>query len=174
VPRAPDDLGDSRRVDRGRVVYFDMQCWKCHGTDGQGAGATQTEYVDAWGDPQRPFDFTLGSLKGGNDPEDIYRTFHTGLRSIMPSYGGETLAAVSAESFRGNRELLGEEEFGRLEPVLTDFPQTGDSVYGDLTQAQRAQLAERNSWDLVAYVISLRRPMTTAAAVLGDNRVAGQ
>ncbi|NIW75638.1 MAG: hypothetical protein GWN08_10375, partial [Gemmatimonadetes bacterium] len=45
------------------------------------------------------FDFTRGSLKGGNTPEDIYRTFHTGLRSIMPSFDGTTLMTVAQEGF---------------------------------------------------------------------------
>jgi cytochrome c oxidase cbb3-type subunit 2 len=42
---------------------------------------------DAWGHPQRPFDFTKGRPKSGAAPEDIYRTFMTGLNgTAMPSY----------------------------------------------------------------------------------------
>ncbi len=172
VPRAPRDLDSSERISRGRVVYIDMQCWKCHGVDGQGEGATQTEYVDAWGNEQRPFNFTRGSLKGGDDPEDIYRTFHTGLRSIMPSYGGDTLAATTSGSFRTNADVLGEGELARLEPVLDTFPETGEEVFGGgMTESERMDLARRNSWDLVAYVMSLRQVTTTADAVLGANRL---
>ena len=90
VPSPPADVDSQRRIDRGRIVYVAMQCTQCHGVDGRGTGATQTEYVDAWGEAQKAFDFSRGSLKGGNAPEDIYRTFHTGLRSVMPSYGGQS------------------------------------------------------------------------------------
>lgn len=172
VSLAPDDLGDERRVLRGRVVYLLMQCSKCHGVDGRGKGATQTEYVDAWGHPQKPFDFTRGSLKGGNAPEDIYRTFHTGLRSIMPSFGGDTLAAVTTDSFAGLTGDLDEQERARLAAVLDDFPATADAVFAEMGEPERLELAERNSWDLVAYILSLRTSTSTAAAVLGPN-VAG-
>lgn len=169
IPSAPDDLLTEERIQRGELVYLGMQCLKCHGTDGRGTGATQTEYVDAWGDPQKAFDFTRGSLKGGNAPEDIYRTFHTGLRSIMPSFGGDTLAAVTADSLPDLAAQAGmsDAEMGALSSYLADFPADGDALYGAMTDSERLALAERNSWDLVAYVMSLRKPINTAPAVLG-------
>jgi cytochrome c oxidase cbb3-type subunit 2 len=167
VPRAPGDLHDSRRIARGRVVYLEMQCNQCHGIDGQGTGATQTEYVDAWSNKQRPFNFTRGWLKGGNNPEDIYRTFHTGLRSIMPAYEGETLGTITVESFREHEDRIPADELDALNGVIVDFPETPDLLYGEMNERDRLDLAERNSWDLVAYIISLRRPTTTAEAVLG-------
>jgi len=166
VPRAPADLGEPRRILRGRVVYLEMQCSQCHGVDGQGSGATQTEYIDAWDNPQRPFNFTRGSLKGGNAPEDIYRTFHTGLRSIMPAYEGDTLALAVARSFRSSRDDLEPAEHERLLEVIDDFPETASAVF-DLEQHEREALARRNSWDLVAYILSLRTTIDTSGAVLG-------
>ena len=168
LPQAPADLADSRRVRRGRVVYLEMQCNQCHGVDGQGTGATQTEYVDAWGDQQKPFDFTRGALKGGDTAEDIYRTFHTGLRSVMPAYGGETLAAAAQESFLARAETtLDAAERQELAEVLADFPEQASQVFNDMTATERQQIAVRNSWDLVAYILSLRQTTTTAGAVLG-------
>jgi cytochrome c oxidase cbb3-type subunit 2 len=166
VPRAPADLGDRERVLRGRVVYVEMQCSQCHGIDGQGTGATQTEYVDAWNNPQRPFNFTRGSLKGGNAPEDIYRTFHTGLRSIMPAYEGDTLALAAESSFRSARDRLDTAEYEELLGVIDQFPDTADEVF-EMEQHERDALALRNSWDLVAYILSLRTTVDTSAAVLG-------
>lgn len=169
VPQAPpaEELADPVRIKRGRVVYLAMQCGKCHGSDGQGTGATQTEYVDAWGNLQRPFDFTRGRLKGGDDPEDIYRTFHTGLRSVMPAFGGVTLASANLATFEEQApyHLPGERE--QLADVLDQFPATGAEVFTKMTPQQRDELALRNSWDLVAYIQSLRRPISTAEAVLG-------
>ena len=166
LPQAPADLANEPRVLRGRVVYLEMQCSSCHGFDGQGTGATRTEYTDAWGNQQKPFNFTRGSLKGGNSPEDIYRTFHTGLRSIMPAYGSETVALVAWDSFAARAEQLGPDEFGRLQSVAGQFPATVDEVFA-MTEAERATLGGRNSWDLVGYILSLRNPTTTAEAVLG-------
>jgi cytochrome c oxidase cbb3-type subunit 2 len=166
IPRAPADVDSPRRIERGRIVYVSMQCTQCHGTDGRGTGATQTEYVDAWDNPQKPFDFTRGSLKGGNTPEDIYRTFHTGLRSIMPSFDGTTLMTVAQTGFPPQEGLLGPGELEQLAPALTDFPDTVSAVFAMSSDEQR-DLGLRNSWDLVAYIRSLRLSETTAEAVLG-------
>jgi cytochrome c oxidase cbb3-type subunit 2 len=167
VPLAPDDLDDPARIRRGRVVYVAMQCSQCHGVDGAGTGATRTEYVDAWGNPQKAFNFTRGSLKSGNAPEDIYRTFHTGLRSIMPSYGSGTLASVVSGGFPPGEGLLVEGELQRLAAELADFPASVEELSG-MTNEERGALEQRNSWDLVAYIRSLRQSTTTAAAVLGE------
>jgi len=167
VPKAPGDLGSSERALRGRLVYLEMQCSKCHGVDGRGKGATQTEYTDAWGHPQKAFDFTRGALKGGNGPEDIYRTFHTGLRSIMPAFEGDTLAAVTIEGFAGVRAGLDAQETETLQGILDQFPADGAAVFSNMGESERLELAQRNSWDLVAYILSLRDQTTTAAAVLG-------
>jgi cytochrome c oxidase cbb3-type subunit 2 len=169
IPRAPTDLAEDSRIQRGNMVYLQMGCTKCHGTDGRGKGATQTEYVDAWGNPQKPFDFTRGSLKGGAAPEDIYRTFHTGLRSIMPSFGGDTMAAVSQDGFDQAIGALDPDARARLTAIRDQFPLEAAAVFSDMSDTDRATLATRNSWDLVAYVLSLRTSTSTARAVLGTD-----
>lgn len=170
VPRAPTDLDEPARTARGRIVYLAMQCGKCHGGDGAGTGATQTEYTDAWGNKQKPLNFTRGRLKSGDDPEDIYRIFHTGLRSIMPGYGGEVLAAVNLETFESQKIYLQEGEHEQLEPYFDAFPKTGGEVFTQMNEADRLHLVQRNSWDLVAYVQSLRQETSTAQAVLSAPR----
>lgn len=171
VTRAPADLREAARVTRGRIVYLEMQCSQCHGVDGKGTGATSTSYKDAWGHDQKPFNFTRGSLKGGDDPEDIYRTFHTGLRSIMPAYDTETMAGVTRDWFDEKKVPLADEEFERLKGALGDFPETGAAL-AKKSPAERADLGERNSWDLVSYILSMRTRVTTARAVLGDTAAA--
>ena len=170
VTAAPTDLAEPERVLRGRIVYLAMQCGKCHGSDGAGTGATQTDYTDAWGNPQKPLDFTRGRLKGGDNPEDIFRTFHTGLRSIMPAYGGVTLAAVNVETFNSQKVFLNEGELELLKPYLDAFPSTATEVFTEMNESQRQQLVERNSWDLVAYVLSLKKTISTTRAVLGSEQ----
>lgn len=169
VPLAPENLREDDRILRGRMVYLQMGCAKCHGYDGRGTGATQQEYVDAWGNPQRAFDFTRGELKGGSAPEDIYRTFHTGLRSIMPSFGGDTLAAVTADGFDAVAGPLEEGEAERLRGILNQFPPTAGAIFSDMSEGERLEVAQRHSWDLVSYILSLRTSTSTAEAVLGKS-----
>jgi cytochrome c oxidase cbb3-type subunit 2 len=152
VPLAPNDLSDPQRAVRGHAVYLGVGCASCHGTDGQGKGATRIEYTDAWGHAQQPFNFTRGSLKGGDDPEDIYRTFHTGLRSVMPQFGPDTMTSVTQQVLDA---VLSDEQKQNLKDVIDTFSADGDAV-NELSDPEREQLVERNSWDLVAYVISLR------------------
>ena len=166
VPQAPNDLVTPERVARGRAIYLATQCHKCHGIDGRGTGATQTEYTDAWGFPQEAFDFTRGGLKGGTQPADVYRTFHTGLRSIMPSFGGDTLARVTAQAFTGMEAQVDAAEWEALQPLIAEMPADG-LVVNEMSVSERLDLAEKNSWDLVAYIISLRTETTTTDAVLG-------
>jgi cytochrome c oxidase cbb3-type subunit 2 len=69
----------------GREVYARMECAKCHGEDGRGNPDNPLE--DDYGRPIVAFDFTTGTYKGGISPQDVYRSFTTGLDSTpMPSY----------------------------------------------------------------------------------------
>jgi len=167
VPSAPDDLKSAERAARGRVVYLAMQCGKCHGSDGAGKGATESTYKDAWGNDQKAFNFTRGRLKGGDDPEDIYRTFHTGLRSIMPSFGGQTLGLVSADSYKAQASMLEPGEGAKLEKTVAEFPADYDA-FSKLSSDEKQQLIERNSWDLVSYIVSIRKSTAPAAATTAE------
>ncbi len=88
IPQSPPSLGTPGAVARGRELYGLLECSTCHGGGGQGDGpSAATLEPDAWGNPQKPFNFTKGRLKSGSGPEDIYRTFMTGANgTAMPSY----------------------------------------------------------------------------------------
>lgn len=88
IPPPPADLESPERIARGQVVYETLECGTCHGPEGRGDGpSAKTLPPDAWGNPQKPFNFTKGKLKSGGAPEDVYRTFMTGLNgTAMPSY----------------------------------------------------------------------------------------
>jgi cytochrome c oxidase cbb3-type subunit 2 len=88
IPPSPPDLESAEHVARGRVVFETLECGTCHGPEGRGDGpSAKTLAPDAWGNPQMPFNFTKGKLKSGGSPEDVYRTFMTGLNgTAMPSY----------------------------------------------------------------------------------------
>jgi mono/diheme cytochrome c family protein len=83
----PEPTRTSQSVTRGRSVYEEQSCAKCHGEQGLGDGPSAKTQVDEWGDPSIPFDLTKGRMKGGRTGEDLYRVFMTGLNGTpMPSY----------------------------------------------------------------------------------------
>jgi len=74
-------------VQKGHEVWAKMQCASCHGEQGKGNGPSAPTLVDDWGHPIKPHDFTEGPLKVGDEPEDLYRAFMTGLNGTpMPSF----------------------------------------------------------------------------------------
>jgi cytochrome c oxidase cbb3-type subunit 2 len=86
VPPAPASTQVS--VARGGEVYRQMGCANCHGQKGYGDGPAAPSLRDDQARPIRPLDFTRGLYKGGSTPEDVYRTFVTGIDGTpMPSYG---------------------------------------------------------------------------------------
>jgi cytochrome c oxidase cbb3-type subunit 2 len=95
VPPPPDVS-----LERGRALYLEAGCDRCHGEEGRGDGPKADELTDDWGRPIRPTDFTRGLFKTGAAAEGIYRTLATGLDGTpMPSfadaYGPEELWAIA-------------------------------------------------------------------------------
>lgn len=87
LPSRPEYVGSKESIDRGKTLWNDMGCNKCHGLTGRGDGPSSDTLVDNWGEKILPFDFTSGPLKGGEGAEGIYRTFMTGLDGTpMPSF----------------------------------------------------------------------------------------
>jgi len=85
IPAAPEMT--PQLAQQGKAVWDKMQCAACHGDGGQGNGQSAATLRDDWGYPAPPHDFTRGSLKVGDAPEDLYRAFMTGLSgSPMPSF----------------------------------------------------------------------------------------
>jgi cbb3-type cytochrome c oxidase subunit III len=83
-------------VTRGQQVYDKLQCGKCHGSDGRGAGAVATTFEDDWRMPLRAADLTEPwTFHGGATSRDIYLRFRTGMAGTpMPSFAD---AASDAE-----------------------------------------------------------------------------
>jgi mono/diheme cytochrome c family protein len=87
IAPAPDDHRD---IENGRQVYVKMQCAKCHGEDGRGAGPSATTLLDSKGKYINTRDFTLASsYRTGFAEREIVRTMETGMNGTpMPSYTG--------------------------------------------------------------------------------------
>lgn len=74
-------------VKRGKEVFEDMGCWNCHGHEGKGNGPAAAGLTDDAGNKILPANFMRGIFKSGPRPEDVYRTFMTGINGTpMPSY----------------------------------------------------------------------------------------
>lgn len=101
LPAEPDFLMTSESIARGAQLYDMLDCGRCHGAGGEGDGpSAKTLVPDSWGNPQVPFNFTMGALKGGGEPVDVYRTFMTGLNgTAMPSYA-DVFAYPDGEAIR--------------------------------------------------------------------------
>jgi cytochrome c oxidase cbb3-type subunit 2 len=76
---------------RGRQIFQNMQCWKCHGPEGHGDGPSASTLTDNKDRPIRPYDFSTGTrFKCGATNADLYRIFMTGLDGTpMPSFGDQ-------------------------------------------------------------------------------------
>jgi cytochrome c oxidase cbb3-type subunit 2 len=86
IPRPPKPSPEI--IARGRQVFDEMKCWECHGREGRGDGPKSDTLEDDFGVRIPPANFTEGVFKSGSRPEDIFRTFMTGLSGTpMPSFG---------------------------------------------------------------------------------------
>ncbi|HTV60744.1 MAG TPA: c-type cytochrome [Verrucomicrobiae bacterium] len=72
----------------GRELFDQMQCWKCHGTEGRGDGPSASTLTDDKGNPIKPYDFHDGTrFRCGTTNQDLYKIFMTGLDGTpMPSF----------------------------------------------------------------------------------------
>lgn len=86
IPPEPEVTPE--RIKNGREVFGRVQCWKCHGVQGQANGPSAATLTDDLGQPIAAFNFTEGSRpKCGDTDRDIYRIFMTGLDGTpMPSF----------------------------------------------------------------------------------------
>jgi cytochrome c oxidase cbb3-type subunit 2 len=89
----PPPVSADATVERGRGLYEDAECSRCHGPRGRGDGPSAPGMRDDWGWPTWPTDLAWRPLKRGSSPESVYLTIATGLAGTpMPSYG-EALAS---------------------------------------------------------------------------------
>ncbi|HUH11901.1 MAG TPA: c-type cytochrome [Longimicrobiales bacterium] len=100
----PLELGSPPRIDddalaRGREVYDQVECWKCHGRSGRGNGTSAPTQEDDNGHPIRPANLTESwRFNGGGSLEDIHARLLTGLDGTpMPSSADLISGGVATE-----------------------------------------------------------------------------
>lgn len=161
-PGTPIEIPEEPKVTQqtiaeGKSLYMIMECWACHGTSGKGDGKSANTLKDDWGYKIKPFDFTLGNYKGGNDNRNVYKTFNTGLNGTpMPSYaeiflfGGDSIGDLSSY-----REAYSESEVAQLGNYLASQPT--EEKLGNMSDEELKRLVGRRKWSLVHFVKSLSR-----------------
>jgi len=84
----PEIAPSKESIEKGQVLFREMECFKCHGNEGRGDGPSAPELTDDKGDPIRPRDLTKNwFFRGGGEAKDIYMRFNTGLNGTpMPSF----------------------------------------------------------------------------------------
>jgi len=90
VPPAPPSTPE--RVKRGKDLYDELRCFRCHGTDLKGNGSLADKLYDLWDHRAFVYDLTdPNTFKFGFKKEDIYLTLTTGLDgSPMAAYNNLT------------------------------------------------------------------------------------
>jgi mono/diheme cytochrome c family protein len=70
----------------GAKAFVQLNCYKCHGRDGQG-NKTANVGKDDWGRIVFAADLTTGTLHGGGRPLDLYRRIYSGINGTpMPGF----------------------------------------------------------------------------------------
>ena len=71
---------ERRSIEKGRILYKELRCGRCHGEKGERSGQLDNKLTDAWGNPSVVYDLKQPRLyKAGYSSEEIYHTLVTGL-----------------------------------------------------------------------------------------------
>ena len=75
-------------IEEGARVYQELECFRCHGAQGRGDGASAPTLTDDWDVPTRAADLSeYWYFNGGGTVEEIYYRLQTGLNGTpMPSF----------------------------------------------------------------------------------------
>ncbi len=94
TPVAPPPRPRRANIAKGKALFQELLCARCHGDKGDGQGVLAATLKDESGKSIRPADFRKGQFKGGNAPEDIWMRIYAGLDGTpMPAFGRNTSAA---------------------------------------------------------------------------------
>ena len=73
-------------INKGRILYKELRCGRCHGEKGARSGQLENKLMDAWGNPSVVYDLKKpGLYKAGFSSEEIYHTLVTGLEGTPMS-----------------------------------------------------------------------------------------
>ena len=89
----PEPPATIQALDRGKKLFKDLGCVRCHGDTGTGDGPSAPTLKDNWGYPLPPRDFNTGAFRGGPAGKDLYTRIATGLAGTpMPAFGNDLVS----------------------------------------------------------------------------------
>ena len=93
APMTKEVPNDAESIKRGRAIFEQFECAKCHGAEGRGDGPSSKTLKDDLDRPLPSRDLTREAFRGGDGIEATYFRFMTGMDGTpMPSY---------ADNFKG-------------------------------------------------------------------------
>lgn len=121
----PPQWTDADR-EEGKKMFLE-KCEKCHGKTGRGSGPSAFGLTDDWQDRIWPRNLTKGWLyRGGNSPEDIYRSIITGITGTpMPGFA-DTFKPEQAWKIVGYVDSIVERKRPRVKEVVVSKFLEGD------------------------------------------------
>lgn len=80
IPIGLEPAYDRLSIQKGKELYRELRCGRCHGKEGEREGLLETELNDAWGNPSRVYDLRQIHLyKRGASSDEVYQTLITGM-----------------------------------------------------------------------------------------------
>ncbi len=169
VPLGPGVASSPTSVARGERVFQKLQCGKCHGTDGRGAGAVTATFEDDWRQPLRAADLTEPwTFHGGATSRDIYMRFRTGMTGTpMPSFAD---AASDNEMWDLANYIV---SLGR-KPVWSMTADEITQFYAQLDAQERANPVQRGAYLVESLgCTQCHSPMDEQKRILPGMKLAG-
>jgi DMSO reductase family type II enzyme heme b subunit len=128
VPLSKRIAASPESIARGRELYRELECWKCHGDAGRGDGPSALELEDEWGFPILPADLTQNwTFRGGGEVEDIYMRFSTGMNGTpMPAFAEDVLSDEDRWHLANFVRSLSPERPPEVKAVIEAVPVEGE------------------------------------------------
>jgi DMSO reductase family type II enzyme heme b subunit len=88
IPMGKPPQSTPESIERGKSLFRELECFKCHGEEGRGDGPSAIELEDDWEYPIWPRNLTRNwEFRGGNQPENVFRRVIGGVAGTpMPSF----------------------------------------------------------------------------------------
>ncbi|OHC76417.1 MAG: hypothetical protein A3G18_03555 [Rhodospirillales bacterium RIFCSPLOWO2_12_FULL_58_28] len=166
---------DAESIAKGKEIFEKTKCWECHGKLGRGDGQKAFDRKDDWGFPIRIRNVTLPwKIKAGNEVEDIFMRFSTGINGTpMPSFAktlNETDRWYLANFIKSLQHKEADSQVLLVRKVEGDVPDAPDD--------SRWAAAEATDVRLTGQVVAAPRwqnpgiEMATVRAVYNDKEIA--
>ncbi|MBI2060003.1 MAG: c-type cytochrome [Nitrospirae bacterium] len=88
IPVVAETPSTPESLTRGKQLYEDIECWKCHGREGLADGPSAKDLKDDWGERISPANLSKPwNFRRGHSAQSIFTTLYTGIQGTpMPAF----------------------------------------------------------------------------------------